>query len=576
MAETLGPRRLSGKRRYLLLLVPPLLVVIALSGVLFLFSQPNSERELDADLCALEPAQSAGRAVLLLDFRKPTEEANLGELVHDVSRHLDADTELRVFAISSDPLDPRLQLDRICKPYDNADLQIDTAKDQGDTARDCDDLPAQLPSRVREAANRFCGHRDALHKRVVALARNQPATPVASSYLMEALEDTVIDLAEGSGPRTIYVFSDMMQHATWYSHLDLEWTEWNYADFAATRAALTTRMGRRPSASDLTVRVYYPPRVDLTEHPRAKRAHQDFWQEYFADAELAFLEQPVLPAYAAISLMDRLTPEELITQEREAIERERAEAQRMLAEVQREREALEEEQRRLAEERNRATAPPRAEPQRAAELRQQQRALVDQREQLEEREAQARELAMEEPAEEPTPPPPEVAEQPPASATEDVSEAEDVSVSDEVEPEEASEPEEVSEPDDVSEPESIGQLALATDQSAETALPPCEARLLPRFLEEAATDIYPGRRRMNYGSASVVIRYTVDEAGATIDDEVALVPEESSAQRPRSLDLFADAAKRVVRNWIFEFEGNDEGNCSRRQERSIQFEFRYD
>ena len=134
-----------------------------------------------------------------------------------------------------------------------------------------------------------------MNKRVDALARNQPATPIANSYLIEALEDTAIELSEGSGPRTIYVLSDMMQHATWYSHLDLEWTEWDFADFASARAAQAARMGRSPSVSDVAVRVYYLPRVDLTDHPRPKRAHQEFWRAYFAGSQLTFEEQPSCP-----------------------------------------------------------------------------------------------------------------------------------------------------------------------------------------------------------------------------------------------------------------------------------------
>lgn len=552
MAETPGPRRAGGNRRYFLLLIPPLLIAVALSGVLVSFNRPNSQHELDGDLCEFATDQSGGRAVLLLDFRKPIDDANLslpGELVRDVSMRLSTKTELRVFALSADPRAPRLPLDRICKPYDNADLQIRTAKDQPNTLRDCDDLPAQISSSLRESAERFCRRRDALNKRVEALVRNPPATPITNSYLIEALEDTAIELSEGSGPRTIYVFSDMMQHAPWYSHLDLEWTEWAFADFAAVRAEQVTRMGRTPLVSDLAVRIYYPPRADLTDQPRPKRMHQAFWRAYFAGTQLTLEEQPVLPAYAAETLMNKLTPEELAARERERIEQEREEAQRILAEVQRERAALEEELRKTAEERIQTTAPPKAQPERSAEVRRQQQSLAQRKEQLNARQAEARDIAAEEPAEEEPakdepPPPSEVAEQPVDSRT-----------------------------DDMSERESVGQLALATDQSAETELPPCDATLMPRFLDQDGSDIYPGRRRMNYGAATITIQYSLDETGATVDDQVTIVPEESTAQRPRLMGLFADAATRLVRNWVFEFE--DEGACSRRQERSIKFEFRY-
>ena len=352
--------------------------MVALAGVLVFFSRPDYRQELDDDLCALEPDESAARAVFLLDLRKPLGEANLSlpsELLHDVSLRLGANTELRVFALAADPRVPRLPLDRVCKPYNNADLQIGTAKDQRNTSRDCDNLPAQLPASLRKAADRFCGRRDALQNRVDALARNQPEVPVANSYLIEALEDTAMELSEGSGPRTIYVFSDMMQHAAWYSHLDLEWTDWNFADFTATRAAQTGRKGMPPSFSNLVVQVYYLPRLDLTEYPRPKRAHQAFWQEYFADAQLTFEEQPPLSAFAAMPLMDILTPEEAAALELERIEKERVEAARMLAEVQNERVMLQEESRR------------------------QQKSLADQREQPDVRQAEIGEIAAEAPAE---------------------------------------------------------------------------------------------------------------------------------------------------------------------------------
>ena len=580
LAETPGPRKPTGKKRYLSLLLPPLLVAVALTGVLYVFRGADSRPELDNDLCALDRDESDAQAVFLLDFRKPLDTAHRslpGQLIRNASLHLNADTELRVFSLAPDARAPRLSIDRVCKPYDNADLQIGTAKDQRDDLRDCDDLPAQLPASLREAADGFCTRRELLQRRVDALASNQSPTPVANSYLIEALEDTVIDLSKGSGPRTIYVFSDMMQHAGWYSHLDLEWHEWNFEHFEATRTAVAARMGRRPPLSDLTVQVYYIPRLDLTEHPRPKRAHQEFWKGYFRSAQLTFHEQPPLPNYAAESLMDRLTPEELAARERERIEQERQEAARLLAEVRRQQAELAKEWEKIEEERARITAAPKAQPQRerTAELRRQRQSLVDQREELDARQAEIGEIVAEAESL------PQVAEeQAGPEAGEESASAGEQTVPESVQAEnfvsdgssESVEPED-SMSDDSS--EAIGQLALATDQSPATTLPPCNASLLPKFLAGAATDIYPGRHRLNYGSATIAVRYVLDDEGATINDQVAVVREESRAERPRSFDLFAQTAVRVVRNWEFEFDGEPPGACSKRQERITKFQFQY-
>lgn len=567
MAETLGPRKPTGKKRYLTLLLPPVLVAVALIGLLTVFTGSDSGQELDGDLCAPAPDGSNAQAVFLLDLRKPLDRAHQslpGELLRDLSLHLSANTELRIFTLARDSQAPRLSIGRVCKPYNNADLQIGTAKDQTDDLRDCDDLPAQLPAALREAAGRFCARRQSLQDRVNALTRIQPPAPVANSYLVEALEDTVIDLSRGSGPQTIYVFSDMMQHAGWYSHLDLEWTDWDFEDFNEIRAALTARMGRRPAVSNLTVQVYYIPRLDLTGHPRPKRAHQEFWRAYFANAQLTFHEQPPLAAYAAESLMDRLTPEQLAARERERIEQERQDAARMLEEVRQAQAELAKEWEKIAEERARITAPPRAQSQRerTAELRRQQQSLEDQREELEARQDEIDEsaVAVESPM--------QVAEPQSVPETgEDNAVATEQTVAESVES-----------PDSVSDNSSaaIGQLALVNDQTPATSLPPCSASLLPKFLAADATDIYPGRRRMNYGSATIAVRYVLDEEGATINDEIAIIAEESKADRPRSYDLFAQTAMRVVRNWQFEFDGEEQDSCSKRQERITRFQFQYD
>ena len=626
--ETLGPRRPTGKKRYITLLLPPILVAVALIGVLTVFSGPGSRQELDDDLCSLEPDESNAQAVFLLDLSKPLDQAHRslpGELLRDVSLRLDATTELRVFALTPDAQAPRVSIDRVCKPYGNADLQIGTAKDQRGTQRDCDDLPAQLPASLREAAGRFCARRQSLQNRVNALARSQPPTPLTNSYLIEALEDTVIDLSRGFGPRTIYVFSDMMQHARWYSHLDLEWTDWGFEKFDATRAALRSRMGRRPPVSNLTVQVYYLPRLNLTDQPRPKRAHQAFWEAYFDNAQLTFHEQPPSPTYAAEPLVDRLTPEEIAAQERERIEQERQEAARMLAEVRKARAELDAERQRIAEERARMTVAPRARPERATELRRQQEALADQGEELAVRQGTERQNVADEPARTTVPPKarPQRAAEPRRQQEALADQGEELAARpaeiDEIGRQEAAEAEtipqvaegqtstEASEEDAIAseqttletddesavasqqtvselvEPadsvtddpsEVIAQLALATDQSPATTLAPCNAILLPRFLAEAATDIYPGRRRMNYGSATIAVRYMLDEDGATIDDEIEVVREESKAERPQTYGLFSRTATRVVRNWVFEFE--DEVACSKRQERITVFQFQFD
>ena len=164
---------------------------------------------LDSDLCRLD-ADVAGTATLLLDLRQPLDEVHLGApraLLRDMSVQIPANAELRVFALTNDADAPRHFLGRMCKPYANADLAVRTAKDQNNSILDCDDLPAQLTDVLRQATTAFCARREAITDRIDALV-NQPETaPVANADLVEAIEDTLLDLAGRAAPHTIVIFS---------------------------------------------------------------------------------------------------------------------------------------------------------------------------------------------------------------------------------------------------------------------------------------------------------------------------------------------------------------------------------
>ena len=121
-----------GRIRWTLLLFIFLPIPVLLVLGLHLRSTLNGTSEDVA--CLVEPAGIAGHAVYLLDLRKPLSpayESLPGKLLRDVTHGLEANTELKVFALTRYAESPRMLLGRLCKPYDNADLMIATAKDQG-------------------------------------------------------------------------------------------------------------------------------------------------------------------------------------------------------------------------------------------------------------------------------------------------------------------------------------------------------------------------------------------------------------------------------------------------------------
>ncbi|MDE0350669.1 MAG: hypothetical protein OXM56_13300 [Gammaproteobacteria bacterium] len=505
--------RMHGRGGGTRFLVPVVLVVAVTTLMVVLVDQGDAVLELDDDLCRTAATPPAG-ATLLVDFQKPVRPASYATLLRDISLDLPAGTELRAFALTSDPRSPRQFLGRLCKPYDNADLSIDMAKDAERIQRDCDDLPAQMPPDLRDVAVRFCERRGALQGRIDgAGGATRASAPVASAELMEALDATLLEVAAQPGPQTLYLFSDMLQHADWYSHLDLDWNAWRYADFVPLRQA----RGPVPGAADLAglrVPILYIPRRELTDPRRPRQAHQAFWRAYLAGADVEFREQPALPGYAAAPVMRTLRDAESAAREREALERQRHEAELELARIAREAEAIEAERRegaRLAERRDAMQQ----------ELRRQEDVLKQElarlRAEVVELDTETAETAMPEPV------------------------------------------------DTVDEPEAVAPDTLVA----------CDVRLEPEFSALLESERYPGNRRVNYGDATITVSYVVDPDGATVDEDIAVVSERSVANKPEYFSVLSEDTVGVVKDWTFTVEAPDAGQtCRPTQRRMATFTYR--
>ena len=531
-------------------LLPTLVVVITLVGAVILFSRPMApEQRRDTQLCPVNAADlHGGTAVFLFDFRKPLghgDDSAPGTLLRDAIQGLGENTEVVVYSLAGVERAPRVRIGRLCKPYDNAALQPDMAKDQRTPIRDCDDLPAQLTPELRESATRFCRQRNMLVRRLDAVAAEAPpgGREVADSYLVEAIEDITLDLRQRARPHALYLFSDMLQHAPWYSHLDQEWTRWEYDRFAKALQAQNWFVDRRGDLTGLRVNVFYLPRAGLTDQPRVLSLHQDFWRQYFAGADVTFHDRQPLAAY----MSRRVTN---VPTEAERVALERAEAERLLQQVREEQDALRREQLALEEQ--------------AAE----QRRLEAEQRRADEERARQLELRPLEP------------ERPRQEAEEHARLAEEISgPSADEEPSVAPEPSKGTKaPDERTEP----TLEAALAEPPEPDLPtepepagpePCALTLAAGA--EALSPAYPRGGRMNFGHAMITVRYEVDEQGATVDHQVTMVPEQSRADRERYLDLFAEVAVETVRAWRFMPVDLADRSCVRRQMRTTSFQFTY-
>ena len=506
------------------------LVAIALVAVgLFAFNgQPDAydvEQSLDADLCPAQAQDITGSATYLLDLRKSIGDATTpGESLNDIGRRLPAGTELRVYAIADNAVAPRRLLDRFCKPYGEREVVVRAAKDQGKGERDCNELPAQVSQRVRDLAGRFCARRDALRGRIDQLAAKAPRA-VDNAYLVEALEESAAEFADRPKPRSLFVFSDMLQHADWYSHLDLGWTGWSYATFAsraAEREASAPAAVALPPDERLRVTVFYPPRRRITESLRPRYAHQTFWRRYFEtqQADVDFVELSRAPVLEAQRLM--VTPKEEIAREIAAV----------LEDTKERREAAARSELALAELESRQPppTPPPARPAPAA-------AAVGTLAQPVEPPAEPA-ITTNIPSDEPAP----------AQGSDDIG-------APATPPAGASEEPALPAPLLAGGADALPAEAADNVATAGATLPACAISLKAEFTPSLAAGGYPGDRRVNYGAAVVRVRYTVDDQGRTVD--AAVVPQVATeGTAPDDLANLAEDTAAEVRRWEFALPGN--------------------
>ncbi len=280
---------------------------VAVLGLLRFGLAPEAARGggYDEHLCPADPDGARGLTVLLLDLTKPLDglpRGLPGQLFRDLTDGLERDAEVRTFLLGGLPSAPRTFVHRLCKPFDDDDLAVATAKDAGGAAGDCDNLPAQLPPALRGSATAFCNRRDAAAARLgVLMERAAGDRSVHGAYLMEALDETRREFAARPGPHRLHMVSDMLQHADWYSHLELPVRAWTYATFKRRRDAGQRLLSRWEGDGNVSVDIHYVPRIGLTTDFEAASAHRRFWREFFNDGDVTFHGLPPLPPYEAAS-----------------------------------------------------------------------------------------------------------------------------------------------------------------------------------------------------------------------------------------------------------------------------------
>ena len=293
-------RKGSPHRIAVLVGAPLVLSVLGLTVVPAVVSGfPQRTVVLGDDLCWPTAYSPARTATLVFDLTKPLDGVSPSGVFRTIAGGLKKNAKIRVFSVTDSPEAPLVLLDRFCKPYDNAELFVAQAKDQTGPTRDCSELPAQIGRALRESAASYCRRRGNVERRLDGLAHGNRVRGdgVGSAHLAEALDLLRNDEEVQTDHHVLFVYSDMLQHSDWYSHLETEWEDWR--DPGGSGLPWSTTKLRNPIRREYSgeIEVYYIPRIGLTDSTGPRARHQTFWQEFLAGADVRYRDQSPMAGY---------------------------------------------------------------------------------------------------------------------------------------------------------------------------------------------------------------------------------------------------------------------------------------
>ncbi len=245
-------------------------------------------------------AAPTGLAVFLLDLRKPLDpdrRAEPGQLLRSVSERLPDGTELWVYGVAPRTFSPLAPVARLCAPGNGV---TDACGPDGLSWR--------------------CASVDAVQPALGSLFP-QHGPPIASAYLVEALERARNDLAGVPGHRSLYVYSDMLQHARWYSHFDLPPEHW----YSERQAQADRDSGPPTDPAVATAEIFYVLRTGTTDAAAVRETHQRLWHDHLAaiGLEAVFHHLPPMGGYEVASFADRPTRLVRLARERDGLDDDR-------------------------------------------------------------------------------------------------------------------------------------------------------------------------------------------------------------------------------------------------------------
>lgn len=264
--------------------------------IIWLALKTNLEIPLNpVSLCPNEQHNIIGTTYILIDFSEPLSKRQRNELrtlIVKTSASLQKHERLSISRMEPDRKNTRVSLHDFCNPADLENIKKAVGRSI-DPKRDCPAIVKKefpFPKRVGEATSKLihniCKNLDDLDKKVEDVIRMIPPINFEEprSYIIGSIEDVMTDANDSpSGTRRLVVFSDMLQHADWFSQYEKRHGAWTMDNIEQRRKKYAPNHMKTPPQNnfDEVLLCYQPNGHAILKSARNKNAHRAMWKGYF-------------------------------------------------------------------------------------------------------------------------------------------------------------------------------------------------------------------------------------------------------------------------------------------------------
>lgn len=265
-------------------------------------------------LCPNDSQHIVDTTYILIDLSESLSREQRNELqtsIEVASENLQKYGRLSISHMQPDLNNPRDHLSDLCNSADLEDIKNAVGRSV-DPSRDCPNIingefifHNRVGKTMRDHIRNICKNLGDLDKKIKDAISTIPQTnpEQARSYIIGSIEDVMTDADSipSTTPTRLVIFSDMLQHADWFSQYRKRHGAWTMDNINQRRKKYAPDLMKTPPQNnfDEVLLCYQPNSHAILKSAENRNAHRTMWKDYFKDSIFSHVDWGGCPSAIA-------------------------------------------------------------------------------------------------------------------------------------------------------------------------------------------------------------------------------------------------------------------------------------